>query len=78
MKLIIDIPEEVCKEIKADYNGSDVLYCGVKFGTPLPKGHGRLIDADELIKDYGNPDIELLVNNMPTIVESDPETKHEE
>ena len=49
MKLIIDIPEEKYKTIQ------EGMYCGmldadlyrdIKNGTPLPKEHGRLIDAD--------------------------------
>ena len=49
MKLIIDIPEEKYKTIQ------EGMYCGmldadlyrdIKNGIPLPKGHGRLIDAD--------------------------------
>lgn len=53
MKLVIDIPEEVYKRIQslsnADYFEHDI--CGnsmrrIANGKPLPKGHGRLIDAD--------------------------------
>lgn len=41
-------------------------------GTSLPKGHGRLIDADELIKDrVENDNIVILVNTAPTIIEAD-------
>ena len=51
MKLIIDIPNYNLDGVQ---NGS--IACGqilkaVKNGTPLPKGHGRLIDADDLIQD---------------------------
>ena len=42
--------------------------CPIK---PLPKGHGRLIDADALMRDYGNPDIKILLDNMDTIIEAD-------
>jgi len=51
MKLIIDIPEEVYRSIQDnDYCGisNADMYNAVKNGTPLPKGHGRLIDADYL------------------------------
>lgn len=34
MKLIIEIPEEVYNDIKATYNGDEVVYVGVKYGTP--------------------------------------------
>ena len=76
MKIVIDIPIVVYDEI---INFNDVnntaLYEAIRNGTPLPKGHGRLIDADELIKDYGNTDIEILLENMDTIIEADKDGK---
>jgi len=61
IELIIKIPEEVYEEIK---NGVDIeIHYGehivvkdtwaseiIKNGTPLPKGHGDLIDRNELIE----------------------------
>ena len=63
MQIIIDIPESVYKGICSD---SEIMYssmrCGktlfdtllraVRNGTPLPKGHGRLIDADTVYDDF--------------------------
>ena len=54
MKLIIEIDKTDFKQIKAFDKGVTAyqltlrLYDAVYNGTPLPKGHGRLIDADEL------------------------------
>ena len=57
MKLMIDIPENTYKQIQAlarnGYFEHDI--CGnsmrrIANGVPLPKGHGRLIDADALVK----------------------------
>lgn len=54
MRIVIEIPEviyESCKkEYKALANGEivDSYTYAIATGTPLPKGHGRLIDADEL------------------------------
>ena len=100
MKLIIDIPE---KEIP---NKMDILTIDLAFsheGEPiqcnypfavLPKGHGRLIDADELEELFGKKcvgdcgacitkrktdgkgkwyDTCSLIDNAPTIIESDKE-----
>ena len=53
MKLIIDIPEDRYKDIqriasvqleKYHFQTAEQIIAN---GTPLPKGHGRLIDADE-------------------------------
>lgn len=60
MKLIIDIDEQLYKQIYSD--AEIMIYGGMRSGKtllatllrairnsiPLPKGHGRLIDADEL------------------------------
>lgn len=55
--------------LEADRN---IFAQAIKNGVPLPKGHGRLIDADELIKDrVENDNIVILVNTAPTIIEAD-------
>ena len=57
MQIVIDIPEEIYEEIKTTKSiyrtGAKVLCNAIVNGTPLPplpKGHGRLVDANELIK----------------------------
>ena len=54
MEIVIDIDENVYTRLFD--NGVDtsledrkVIDRAVRNGTPLPKGHGRLIDADELL-----------------------------
>lgn len=41
MKIVIDIPEEVIEDIKKTYEGCDVLYVAVKYGTPLDDKTGH-------------------------------------
>ena len=52
----------------------------IKNGTPLPKGHGRLIDADRIVRTaekggFGdNRDIDFVLSYIPkckTIIEAD-------
>ena len=50
IELVVKISEETYKILK---NYTDPMPWAehlIKNGTPLPKGHGRLIDADELKK----------------------------
>ena len=50
MKLIIDIPEEDYNFVKrqvVDGITNPLKIC-IANGTPLPKGHGRVIDADKI------------------------------
>lgn len=51
MQIVIDIPDEMYAQI-INKNGIDTMLIPytdiIKNGIPLPKGHGRLIDADSL------------------------------
>jgi hypothetical protein len=51
MKIVIDIPEEDWKFLKESdgCRWSGAIIEGIINGTPLPKGHGDLIDADRKI-----------------------------
>ena len=53
MKLLIDIPEHIyehAKEGSEDSRDEGEAMRAIANGSPLPKGHGRLIDADALKK----------------------------
>ena len=87
MQIIIDIPEDYYNAIKgiSDENSTaDMLI--IKNGIPLPKRHGRLVDADALEKKMCDREEELgddkalwessavsVALNMfaPTIIEAD-------
>lgn len=79
MKLIIDIPEELFEAYKGRSprlgdEGMDMIAQAIANGTPVPKGHGRLIDADALNfnADYNEPLISKLdFDCAPTIIEAD-------
>ena len=64
MQIVIDIPELTYESI---INSKTLKNVGVEFiknGTPLPKGHGRLVDENEI----------LLVGDLAkvsTIIEAD-------
>lgn len=55
MKIVIELDDDDYQFIKdAEFENCAVtkhLYEAVYKGIPLPKNHGRLIDADELIQD---------------------------
>lgn len=90
MKIVIELNEEVYDEILNGIENAEIAGVGLgdlsialKNGTPLPKGHGRLIDADALKKEsvmcptVGNAETLLLdiwnVEHAPTIIEADKE-----
>ena len=56
MKIVIDIPDDIYSAIVKQYRKDkelqtrDNLYKAIVNGTPIPKGHGDLIDRKELLK----------------------------
>lgn len=81
MKIVINVPDYVKEQ--ADYGKGEEL--GIPLwlayeianGTPLPKGHGRLIDERDLIPDSDYEDGMFYavsigaINGAPTIIEAD-------
>ena len=91
IELVIKIPEEVYDftmgaKTARFYNTEYYVNLILK-GTPLPKGHGRLIDADYLREDFKasnkisfaeRMDISCIVDHAPTIIEADKENEIKE
>ena len=82
MKIVIDIDEDYYEIIKHDVDkGMDYLPCVlIAKGAPLPKGHGRLIDADKIsfsqffdAGDYAQA--RRGIYEAPTIIEADKESE---
>ena len=85
MKLIIDIDENDYKWIKNHVN--TINEQRIANGTPLPKGHGRLIDADAFKKNVctyqqtGCGDCKHSLccpEDAPTIIEADMERSEDD
>ena len=85
MQIVIDIDEKDYDLYKVDdWNIPKCLRDAIANGTPLPKGHGRLIDADELYLDIQTDEemrlgehllwVKERVDNAPTVIEADTET----
>lgn len=81
MQIGIDIPKRMYnKAINDILDPYSVIF---KNGTPLPKGHGRLVDADELREETytmteWNGDVHQIIykvslDDAPTIIEADKE-----
>lgn len=52
MKIVIDIPEERYEFIKGLDNTCYDIHAAIAQGTPLPEGHGDLIDRDILLQNW--------------------------
>lgn len=82
MELVIEVDEELYRAYKGrpprlGDEGMDMIAQAIANGTPLPKGHGRLIDADKLSPDVVTRSGNLCaisqgqINEAATIVEAD-------
>lgn len=84
MQIVINIDkddfEEICMQarmVEDIYSRFGRIRKSISHGTPLPKGHGRLIDADAYIDKYEEcgwlDDIAVDEFNVitPTIIEAD-------
>lgn len=73
MQIVIDIPEVFYEYCKAQTNAIEIQLAVAK-GVPLPKGHGRMIDADALTEKA--PEIQEYLDVLaPTIIGADKEEK---
>lgn len=90
MEMVIDIPDKVYgllkyfeSALKADVPNKDervseALIRAVLNGIPLPKGHGRLIDVEDIMYECNTARIRAgdsfvtrtYVDNIPTIIEA--------
>ena len=89
MQIVIDIPEYDYRQIKECYEKNDTVeatYSYIYHGTPLPKGHGDLIDRNDLdittitTDDYsGNEVIDVVlkedIDDASPIIEADKESE---
>jgi hypothetical protein len=90
MQIVIDIPENVYYDTfqyVESLESSDfelLMMRAVKNGTPLPKGHGRLIDETDLKTLFELDDRLWWSNaveeftNLPTIIDADKESEGKE
>ena len=85
MQIVIEIPDNYKDMLGYSNENIDVILRAVKNGTPLPEGHGRLIDADALCdyfwdnrsKLYARKDLQAIIDHAPTIIEADEESENE-
>lgn len=87
MQIVIDIPKSMYDDvIKGMRWDDDVLSKAIEEGTPLPKGHGELIDRGQALNECYNITVdgerfkvvqyETLLG-VPTIIEADAESDEE-
>ena len=83
MQIVIDIDDNLYTRLfdNGEIDAVDMLkVCvAVRKGVVIPKGHGRLIDANEVIKIANKTkDLHDAIWNTPTIIEADTESEDKE
>ena len=94
MQIVIDIPEvfyealrktdEIISGQRSGKTFMSVIYNAVANGTPLPKGHGRLIDAEVFshnVVKYSHQSTKTIgqaLADTPTIIEADTKSDEQE
>lgn len=85
MRIVIDIQDSVLNDLDNMKNSCtvrEIVKRAIENGAILPKGCGRLIDADKAIADYANygishcwdaTDLPEIMAECPTIIEADKE-----
>lgn len=87
MEIVIDIPDGCYEELNSGrfpLQDAYRLVAWIKNGTPLPKGHGRIIDygyvvdaiddwinAEEYCYTNGTDYLRNRIRNVPTIIEAE-------
>ena len=80
MQIVIDIEEDFYRRLKAgDTNAGNTFHNtaleAIANGTPLPKGHGDLIDRDVAYDVYHNANLSWngsgLLKYIPTVIPTD-------
>jgi hypothetical protein len=79
MQVVIDISEKDYQTLKKKEE-FDAMYLNyyeklIVYGTPLPKGHGRLIDADYKVSSDGRTIDTVCGYIASTIIEADVEVE---
>ena len=77
MQIVIDIAEDdyydilQYAELKVNTEFENLMIVAIKNGTPLPKGHGRLIDEKDLSLMTVHLIDGMFICDAPTIIEAD-------
>lgn len=72
MQIVIDVPDEELYKIEHDRVITDeqraMLVCAITDGTPLPKGHGELIDKDVVLDMMNHGILEEYITTMGGVI----------
>ncbi len=73
MQIIINIPKETYIHLLngGSIGASLMIENALKNGTPLPKGHGKIVDANRVLENGDNWEVETALMQTEAIIEAD-------
>lgn len=71
VELIIKIPEELYQMCRSCLGDADCIESAIANGTPLPKGHGKIVDANRVLENGDNWEVETALMQTEAIIEAD-------
>ena len=71
MKIVIDIPDEAYELLKSKQVLDNIAESIIANGTPLPKGHGELIDKDVVLDMMNHGILEDYITTMGGVIPAD-------
>lgn len=75
IELIIKIPKELYQMCRSCLGNADCIESAIANGTPLPKGHGKIVDAKRVLENGDNWEVETALMLTEAIVEADKESE---
>lgn len=82
MQILIEIDKETLQDLYDSRYVSPHIKEALRTGIPLPKGHGKLVDLDQMCADYWDGNYMEIhsedLKNIKTIIETDTEDKEQE
>lgn len=76
IELVIKIDEKWFDDmVREEFEDVDELCAVIQHGTPLPKGHGRLIDESKIAVIIETEDGDDFITDAPTIIEANIESE---
>lgn len=79
IELVIKISEEMYENIQSrDWKNGGRWFSeewkAIHNGTPLPKGHGKIVDANRVLENGDNWEVETALMQTEAIIEADKES----
>lgn len=76
IELVIKIPQKWFDDmVREEFTDIDELCAVIQHGTPLPKCHGKIVDANRVLENGDNWEVETALMQTEAIIEANIESE---